>query len=64
MAQLALRTKAGGVCREELAMKRNAQATEQSTNTTLDKFGPHGGQPAAIPPCPWLPLEEDISKES
>jgi hypothetical protein len=27
-------------------MKRNTHATEQSTKITLDKSGPHGGQPA------------------
>jgi len=45
MAQLPVRTQAGGMCTEELAMKPNAHTTEHSTKITIDNFGPHGGQP-------------------
>jgi len=42
MAQLPVRTQAGGMCTEELAMKPNAHTTEHSTKITIDNLAPMG----------------------
>jgi len=72
MAQLPVRTQAGGVCIEEFTMKRNTHATEQSIKITLDNLAPMGANPhkynlhpaTAIGGHFYRANTEDISKES
>jgi len=44
MAQLPVRTQAGGLCREQFEMTCKRHTTEQSTNITLDNLAPMGAK--------------------